>query len=295
MTVLQSRTGIAGRYQLLDQMAAGTLGELWRAHDDSLVRAVALKRVDPALAGRPGFRELFRDHARAWASVCHPGAVLVFDFGEQADEDRAAPPTMYLVMELVEGPSLAGLLAAKGPLPPVETLDLLAQAASTLHAAHLRGLVHGDLKPSNLLLRSDHMLKVTDFGVARAVRQSGSALPGDPRFQSPEQRRGEDATAASDLFGLGMVSCLALTGELPTRRLPRSVPFEVADLVQRLLADDPDARPADASEVTAEAVALCRRLGRRTSRPPRELLGGDAVRLVGSSPLLSSTRPVPAA
>lgn len=278
MAVLEPQTQIAGRYGLLELLGVGSLGELWRAHDDKLVRHVALRLVPPRAAAHPAFRETFRHRARAWAAVCDPGGTLVFDFGEQ-DRQDGGPAGLYLVLELVDGVSLAEVLAVGDRLSPARTLDVLAQAASTLHTAHRRGVFHGNVKPSNLLLRTDGVVKVTDFAVDRAPA-------------------GAPATAASDLYALGMAAhqCLAgglsppaddlvagAAGQVAERSgpVPGVMFAPVADLVGRLIDEDPERRPADAASLAAEAVALCRRLGRHTSRPPRELLGGDAGRLVG--------------
>lgn len=300
MTVLGPRTQIAGRYQLQYAIGSGPLGEVWRAHDEQLTRPVAVKLVRTELSGNPAFREAFREEARAWAAVCHPGAAWVFDFGEQAGPGPGDPPIAYLVMELVDGQPVDSLLEAGAPLSAVETLDLIAQAASTLHAAHQRTLVHGNLKPSNLLVRSDGVLKVVDFGIARAFGTVPLANASDDLANScwgaPEQVAGNNSGVASDLYSLGIVAYLLLRGELPftaegtistaveqltehPRPLPERVPATVGDLVRRMLSQDPAERPAHAGELASEAVALCRRLGRRTTLPARELLGGDAVRL----------------
>jgi eukaryotic-like serine/threonine-protein kinase len=300
MTVLGPETQIAGRYQLQYAIGSGPIGEVWCAQDEQLSRPVALKLVRTELAGHPAFLDGLRDEARAWAAVCHPGVAWVFDFGEQAADGPAGATLVYLVMELVDGRPVDSLIEEGEPLPVVETLDLVAQAASTLHAAHQRALVHGNLKPSNLLLRSDGVLKVSDFGIARAFGAVSLSEARDDLdnacWRSPEQVAGKDGTVASDLYSLGIVTYLLLTGELPftaegpisaaveqlterPRPLPDRVPSAVSDLVCRMLSKDPSERPPHAGALAAEAVALCQRLGRRTTRPARELLGGDAARL----------------
>jgi serine/threonine-protein kinase len=184
----------------------------------------------------------------------------------------------------------------------MEVMDLVAQAASTLHAAHGRALVHGNLKPSNLILRTDGVLKVTDFGIARAfgaVPLADAAVDLDSAaFRSPEQAAGGIPTVASDIYSLGVVAHQCLAGELPfpshgpmaaavehlterPRPLPASVPESVAGLVEQMLAKDPAERPTHAGDLARQAVAICRRLGRRTSRPVRDLLGWEGARLVG--------------
>jgi serine/threonine protein kinase len=301
MTILGPRTRIAGRYELLDRLDAGALGELWRAYDVKLARQVALKLVRPELGSNPSFRDAFRDEARAWAAVCDPGSALVYDFGEEADP-AGGPPAVYLVVELVEGRSLDRLLADTGPLSPMEVMDAVAQAASTLHAAHGRALVHGNVKSSNLILRADGVLKVTDFGLARAfggVPLADAAVDLDSAaFRSPEQAAGGPATVASDIYSLGVVAHHCLAGELPfpadgpvaaavehltehPRPLPASVPDPVAALVRRMLSKDPAERPTHAGDLARSAVGICRRLGRRTTRPARDLLGWEGARLVG--------------
>ncbi|MHB8328819.1 MAG: serine/threonine-protein kinase [Acidimicrobiales bacterium] len=298
MTVLDPDTRIGRRYELGSRLASGAIGDVWHATDHQLQRPVAVKVVRPELAGNPEFRQAFWQEARAWASVGHPGTTWVLDFGEQRDGDDAS--VVYLVMELVDGVGLGAVIERRGSLEPGETLDLLAQAASTLNAAHGRGLVHGNLKPSNLLLRADGVLKVTDFGIARAVEvvplaDAHMEMASAP-YRSPEQAAGYPATSASDLYSLGIVAYLCLTGTLPfaadgpvgaavehltedPRPLPASVPGPVASLVGRLLERDPSGR-LSAEALALQAVGLCRQLGGRTTRPTRELLGGDLARLM---------------
>jgi serine/threonine protein kinase len=297
MTVLGPNQPLAGRYHLLECLDTGTFGELWRARDDKLMRPVALKLIRPEFALNPAFRQVFGEEARAWAAVSHPGTAWVYDFGEQPPAEPDGTPIVYLVTELVEGVSLQVLLDQE-PLSPMVTMDLVAQAASTLHAAHQGGLVHGNVKPSNLLLRADGVLKITDFGMARAFGEVPLAeFHADldrAAFCAPEQLAGLPVTSASDIYSLGTVAYLCLSGALPfasegpvaaavehlteqPRPLPDSVPADVAIFVYGLLTKDLATRPGDAAAVAAEAVALCTRLGRRTTRPRRELLGGEST------------------
>lgn len=300
MTVLRPKTRLADRYDLLEPLSASPLGEVWRAEDLQLSRQVAVLTVDRGLAADAGFRATFEAEARAWASVCHPGTTWVFDFGHVGGE-AGAPPVVYLVRELVEGERLDAVLDRLGTLGVAQTLDIVAQAASTLAAAHSRGIVHGELTPTNLILRGDGVLKITNFGVARAVdatplTSAHVALYG-ASYRSPEQAAGESPTPASDVYGLGVVAYECLTGQSPFRAegpvgvalshmtespapLPATVPDDAADLVYRMLDKEPDRRPWDAGVLVAEAVALCTALGGTPSRPPRELLGGDTSRLL---------------
>ena len=152
-----------GRYRLQDLIAAGGMGEVWRAVDTVLERAVAVKLLRAESARQAEAVARFRREARQAGSVSHPAIASVYDFAEAGPSH---PP--YLVMELVDGPSLAAVLSA-GPLDPARTMDVIAQAAEGLHAAHLAGLVHRDVKPANLLLDQQGRVKVTDFGIAHTV------------------------------------------------------------------------------------------------------------------------------
>jgi serine/threonine-protein kinase len=185
----------------------------------------------------------------------------------------------------------------RSTLEASETLDLVAQAASTLSAAHAKGIVHGNITAANFILRSDGVLKITNFCVTRAVdaaplMHAQVALDATAQ-RSPEQLAGRPPIAASDIYGLGLVAYECLTGVPPfdgegpvsaamahlteaPPPMPLYVPEDAAELVARMLDKDPSCRPADAATVAAEAVAACRRLGVRTSLQPRELLGGDA-------------------
>ena len=248
---------LAGRYRLVSPIAAGAVGEVWRAADLVLARPVAVKLLRPEHAQHPETLARFRAEARHAGSLAHPGVAHVYDYRAGGD---GHPP--YLVMELVDGPSLAGLLDS-GPLEPASAMDLVAQAAAGLHAAHSAGLVHRDIKPGNLLVGPGGQVKITDFGIAYAA---GSApltrtgmLIGTPAYLAPERLAGGTAGPASDLYSLGVVAweCLAgappFTGiavevamahrDRPLPPLPDSIPGEVVVLVAELTAKDP-ARPA---------------------------------------------------
>ena len=261
---------LAGRYQLEGRIAAGAVGEVWRATDLVLSRPVAVKRLRDGYAGQPEAMERFRAEARHAGALSHPGIAQVYDYGEA---EPPSPP--FLVMEFVAGPSLAGLLDG-GPLDPADAMDVLAQVAAGLAAAHAAGLVHRDIKPANLLVAGDGHVKITDFGIAHAA---GSAqltrtgtMVGTPSYLAPERAAGASATAASDLYSLGVVAYECLAGQPPFQGtpmevvaacqraplppLPAAVPAEVAALVMELTAKDPAARPASASQVATRAARL---------------------------------------
>ena len=259
-----ARAVVAGRYRLEGRIAAGGMGEVWKGTDVVLGLPVAVKLLRAGYAQDPGSLARFRSEARHAASLSHPGIAQVYDYGQ------AEPP--YLVMELVDGPSLAQVLGG-GPLDPGRAMDVVAQAAAGLDAAHRAGLVHRDVKPGNLLLGPGGRVKITDFGICRAagsatVTGTGELL-GTPAYLAPERLAGQVATPASDLYSLGVLGweCLAGTPPFtgapvevalahrnrPLPPLPAAVPADVAALVGELTARDPLARPRGAGEVASRA------------------------------------------
>ncbi|MFI6358249.1 serine/threonine-protein kinase [Streptomyces sp. NPDC050743] len=258
---------IAGRYRLGDAIGRGAMGEVWRAFDETLGRPVAVKLLlphdsDPTAASR------FRLEAQTAGRLSHPNVVGVLDFGEH--EDR-----LFLVMELVDGGSLAGLLTVSGPLPAERVARIAAQAAVGLAAAHRQGIVHRDIKPANLLLGADGTLKIGDFGIARFLDDPGAALTatgqivGTSLYLAPERALGRTAGPASDMYSLGCVLYQLLTGRppfqadsalavlhqhldsapVPPRQLGADLPPAFESYLLGLLAKEPESRP------TADEVA----------------------------------------
>jgi len=261
-------TGVlAGRYRLDSPIASGGVGEVWRAFDLVLDRPVAVKLLRSEYAGQRQALDRFRAEARRAGSVSHPAIAQVYDYGEAGGTD-----TPYLVMELVDGPSLADVLDA-GPLDAGATMDVLAQTAAGLQAAHAAGLVHRDVKPANLLIGPGGQVKITDFGIAHAAGSlpitSTGMVVGTPSYLAPERAAGGLASPASDLYSLGIVGYECLAGappfsgmpyevaaahqhrELPP--LPASVPAVAARLVSELTAKDPASRPASAAIAAEQA------------------------------------------
>jgi eukaryotic-like serine/threonine-protein kinase len=261
---------LADRYRLDDLIATGGMGEVWRATDLALGRPVAVKLLRAEYVQHPETLTRFRAEARHAGSLSHQHIARIYDYGEA---DATHPP--FLVMELVDGPPLTRLLAS-GPMQPARVMDVVAQAADGLAAAHAAGLVHRDIKPGNLLLAPPDQVKITDFGIAYAA---GSApitrtgmLIGTPAYVAPERVTGAGATPASDLYSLGIVAYECLAGALPFSGtamevalshqmralppLPAAVPAEVGALVAELTAKDPAARPASAREVVTRAGRL---------------------------------------
>src|SRR5499427_2921360 len=261
---------LAGRYRLDEPIASGGAGQVWRAVDLVLGRQVAVKLLRPAAAGDPEARARFRAEARNASRLSHPGVAQVHDYGEDS-----SPDVPFLVMEFVDGPSLAAVLAG-GPLEPGQVMDLIAQVAAGLHAAHSAGLVHRDIKPANLLITRDGQVKITDFGIASvtggAPLTSTGIVVGTPAYLAPERAAGGSATPASDLYSLGVVGYECLTGAPPFRgsalevaeahlrfsipALPITVPAGAGALVAALTAKNPGHRPRSALEVAERAGQL---------------------------------------
>jgi beta-lactam-binding protein with PASTA domain len=264
---------LAGRYRLDERIAVGGMGEVWRGEDTVLGRTVAVKCLKPEYVHDPEFRERFRAEARHAAGLSHPGIASVYDYGEQVEPDVAA----WLVMELVDGEPLSALLHRGGRLAPARTLDIVGQVASALEAAHVAGVVHRDVKPGNLLVRPDGVVKVTDFGIARAtdavpLTRTGTVV-GTAYYLSPEQASGGPVTPASDVYSLGVVAYECLAGVRPfpgdnplavatahlrsaPPPLPADVPAGVRELVLRAMDKDPARRPAGAAALGRDALAL---------------------------------------
>ncbi|WP_433248451.1 protein kinase domain-containing protein [Streptosporangium sp. CA-135522] len=261
---------LGGRYRPLGRIATGGMGEVWRARDELLGREVAVKLLRRHVAADPAFRERFRREARIAAGLADPGIAQVFDYGEADD-------VAYLVMELVPGESLAGILSRDGRLSAEVTLDVVYQTARALRAAHASGIIHRDIKPGNLLVTETGVIKITDFGIARALEaspmtQTGTVL-GTAQYLSPEQASGDPLTFATDVYSLGVVAYECLAGRPPfvadtqvaialmhlgetPPPLPESVPPAVRELVMACLSKDPGRRPAGAEALAERAYAL---------------------------------------
>jgi hypothetical protein len=267
---LSTGTILAGRYEITAPIATGGMGEVWRARDRVLDREVAAKVLRSEFTGDPSFVARFRNEARHTAALSHPNIASVYDYGETEDEHGAR--LAFLVMELVEGKPLVTILHEEGKLPVDWTLHVLGQAADGLSAAHHAGVVHRDIKPGNLIVRPDGVVKLTDFGIARArdatpLTRTGMVV-GTAQYLSPEQAQGFEVTAASDVYSLGVVGYECLTGGRPfdgtsqvavalahiNRQpppLPANVPPAVRLLIERALAKDPADRFPDGAAFAA--------------------------------------------
>jgi tRNA A-37 threonylcarbamoyl transferase component Bud32 len=269
------------RYRLLAQVASGGMAVVYKAHDITLNRVVAVKILRENFADDSGFRARFQSEAQAAANLAHPNIVTVYDYGQ--DGNRS-----YIVMEFVEGRDLKSVIRAESPLPMDRAIDLMAQACAALGFAHRAGLVHCDVKPQNLIVTPDGRLKVTDFGIARAISQS---LPqnvetvwGTPHYFSPEQAAGEAPTPASDVYSLGVVMYEMLSGRLPFEAdnhtdlamqhlqdepppltaINPAVPIQIEQIINRVMAKDPAARYRTADQFGRALMDYRRMADQRT-------------------------------
>jgi eukaryotic-like serine/threonine-protein kinase len=266
-------TEIVGRYRIEGRLGVGGMSTVQLAFDQRLERYVAIKLLAEHLADDPTFVSRFRREALAAARLVHPNIVQVFDFG--FDERQRQH---FIVMEHVPGHSCAELLRDHGRMEVDQAVDVVTQACRGLDYAHRNGVVHRDVKPGNLLVSDSDVVKLADFGIARATDQSsitqvGSVL-GTAAYLAPEQARGEEAGPRADLYSLGVVTYQLLTGRLPYEANslselahkqqrepppavdelnPRVLP-ELADAVALALALDQEDRPASAA-LFAEAIA----------------------------------------
>ncbi len=246
------RSHLAGRYALQEPIASGGAAIVWRAFDENLSRTVAIKLLHPHHANDPTVVERFERESRAAAQLAHPNAVRIYDTGRQDD-------LVYLVMEHVDGPSLREVLRSQGELDPVAVAAVGEQVASALGEAHAHGLVHRDVKPANILIAADGTMKVTDFGIAKALSTADTTLTtpgtvvGTAAYGAPEQLEDGDIDARADIYALGVVLHECLTGRpafsgdtatataamrlthelLPPRQLRADVPRALNDVIVR--------------------------------------------------------------
>lgn len=278
-----------GKYTVVDKIGQGAMGEVLRAHDPVLDREVALKVIASSLESSADARQRFHREAQSIARLNHPNIVTVFDFGEEKG-------IVYMAMELLDGTDLRSLIAANrfGGLDP--KLAVMEQVCAGVGYAHSRNVIHRDLKPANIQVLTTGHVKVMDFGLARIGAQSGmtatGAVLGTPHYMSPEQVKGEKADSRSDVFALGAILYQLLTGRQPfdaesvhavlfrilegepepVERWIDDVPAEVAGLVVRALAKDPDVRFGDAGEMTDALASVRASLpGGKTASDPATL------------------------
>ncbi|WP_243061730.1 serine/threonine-protein kinase [Humibacter sp. RRB41] len=298
---MRPTTGLTfgGRYELQSRIAIGGMGEVWQATDLVIGRQVAIKILKDEYLGDPTFLERFRSEARHAALVNHEGIANVFDYGE---EDGSA----YLVMELVPGEALSTILEREHTLSTDKVLDIVAQTAAALHAAHAAGLVHRDIKPGNLLITPDGRVKITDFGIARIADQvpltATGQVMGTVQYLSPEQASGHPASPTTDIYSLGIVAYECLAGRRPFTGesqvaiamaqineqpppLPVTVSEPVRNLVYACIAKNPAERPQSAAHLARAATAL-RRGDVQAAAAAVPAILGDGMSTTGFNTLL---------
>jgi hypothetical protein len=270
---------VADRYETLERIGGGGMADVFRAHDRTLDRDVAVKVMRPAFAKDPEFGERFHREAEALGAIDHPNIVRVLDYGASADGP-------FIVMELLSGGTLRDLMRARGRVDQYEAAGIAAAIADGLEAAHLRGVLHRDLKPDNVLLDGEGQPKIADFGIARlaaatAITRTGEVL-GTPQYLAPEQMTGDVVDERADVYALGVILYEMLTGTQPTGGMTPS------EIVSRRLRVDP--RPP--SRLVTLAPAMNALVLRALARDPAHRIRRAADLRAG---LLAIKPPVPRA
>jgi serine/threonine protein kinase/tetratricopeptide (TPR) repeat protein len=275
---LQAGSLLGARYEILQMLGQGGMGAVYKARDRELDRLVAIKVIRPDLAGDPDSLKRFKQELILARQVTHKNVVRIFDLGE-------AEGYKFITMEYIEGRDVKSILAERAKLAPEEAMGIVEQVCRALDAAHTEGVVHRDLKPQNIMLDKEGKVLVMDFGIARSMETPGltqtGALVGTPEYMSPEQAKGEDVDARSDLFTLGIIFYQLLTGKTPfqantivatllkrtqERAIPPvkedpSVPPYLSDVVVKCLEIEPQHRYQSAQEILHD---LATRHGPRT-------------------------------
>jgi serine/threonine-protein kinase len=269
---VQDQRVFSNRYELTHLIARGGMAQVYRARDRLLDRPVAIKVLFPELSVDRAFVERFRREAQAAANLSHPNIVPVFDWGEDGG-------TYFIVMEFIDGQPLSAVLRATGPMPAARVADIGTHVAAALAYAHRHGVVHRDVKPGNVLITADGLVKVTDFGIARAVNTEESltqtgAVMGTATYFSPEQAEGIGVDSRSDIYSLGVVLYEMVAGRPPflgespvavaskhvrdqpprLRELAPTVPSDLEAVIMKAMAKSPDRRYATADDLRTDLL-----------------------------------------
>jgi serine/threonine protein kinase/beta-lactam-binding protein with PASTA domain len=299
---------VGGRYEIIELLGSGGMANVYRAHDPHLGRDVAVKVLAARFAADPAFVERFRREASAAAQLNHPNIVQVFDRGE-------TDGTYFIVMEYLVGPDLKSVIRTRGALPPLEAIDDTQQILAALAAAHRRDVIHRDIKPQNVMLASDGLLKVTDFGIARAgtgsdMTEAGSVI-GTAQYLSPEQAHGGELTSASDCYSAGIVLYELLTGRVPfdgdrpvvvamkqineppvpPRTYEPDIPPALESVVLTALAKRPSERYRSAEEFSAALADVRRQIDPSTTGQHTTMMAAAASDAAGQTSVMSSQPP----
>src|SRR3954447_3616975 len=304
---MSQSTVFNGRYELHRRLARGGMADVFLARDQLLDRPVAVKVLFPEYAADPNFVERFRREAQSAANLNHPNIVSVYDWGQEQG-------TYFIVMEYVEGRSLADIIRTEGPLHPQRAAEVASDVAAALGFAHRNGVVHRDVKPGNVLISPTGQVKGADFGIARALgadpesnlTQAGSVM-GTATYFAPEQAQGLPLDPRSDLYSLGVVLYEMVTGRppfggespvaiaykhvqeqpAPPTQVNANVPADLEAIILKLLAKNPAARYASADDLRAD-------LRRFREGQPVLAASAGAVAAAGATQAVAATQAVQA-
>jgi eukaryotic-like serine/threonine-protein kinase len=302
---------LSDRYEIGEILGFGGMSEVHLARDVRLHRDVAVKVLRADLARDPSFYLRFRREAQNAAALNHPAIVAVYDTGEA---DTAAGPLPYIVMEYVDGVTLRDIVHTDGPMPTQRAIEVIADACQALNFSHQHGIIHRDVKPANIMISTADAVKVMDFGIARAIADSGNsvtqtaAVIGTAQYLSPEQARGEAVDARSDVYSLGCVLYEILTGEppfigdspvavayqhvredpVPPSQRYEGVSAELDAVVLKALAKNPDNRYQSAAEMRSDLIRVH---SGEAPEAPKVLTAAERSSLMSAAHSSDSVRP----
>jgi len=310
--VMSDGAVLNNRYQLDRSLGAGGMSVVYLARDLMLERTVAIKVLREDYSSNLEFRERFRQEAKAAANLSHPNIVTVHDFGLDAGR-------LFIVMEYIPGTDLKTILRRKGRFTVEEAIPLIIQACAGIGYAHRAGLVHCDVKPQNLLVTPDQRLKITDFGIARALAsiqpdEKMDVVWGSPQYFSPEQAKGEAPSPSSDVYALGVILYEMITGQLPfiaknatelaqlhrealpipPRQINPAIPLPLEQILLKILSKEPTARYRTADQLGRVIInfAASARVGEPTETVRAPVLGHPSNIPTREYPSRPISRPV---